>query len=426
MLRVVIVGGGIAGLAAARALHRSAEVILLEAAGAIGGHAHTVEIETPAGPRGLDCGFIVFNRARYPRFSRLLRHLGVATRASDMSFGVWSEDGSLAYATSGLASFYARAGSLLEPRHHRLLAAILGFLARARRDAATGAAANRTLAEYLAASDASSDLEARFVTPLAAALWSAGGRDIERIPAELFLGFLHAHGMLRPIAPPRWHTVAGGSVSYLRALRRELTIDLRLGAFARRLHRDGAGVAVELEGGEVIAADRAILATHTDQALALLAEPSPEERAALGAIRYRRNHIVLHSDSSRLAPAARARASWSCRLGDDGGLEVSYWLNRLQRIPGPTPYLVTVNPRGPIDDGAILHRREMSHPIFDRAALDARRRIARLQGSRHTYFAGAYLGYGFHEDGYRAGHAAACRLRADWAHAGRRRAEAAA
>lgn len=419
--RVAVVGGGIAGLAAARTLARRAEVTLIDAAPEPGGHVHTVTVPTERGPLALDCGFVVFNRRRYPHFCRMLADLGVASKPTDMAFGVWSDDGSIAYSTSTLRSMYARGASVFSPRHHRLAFGIVRFLGRARRELARGSTRGRALGDFLDRIGATPDLRDHFVRPLAGALWSIGDRAIDEIPAELLLRFLDNHGMLRPVLPPRWRTVAAGASTYVRALRQQLPIEWRLGCAARAVHRAGRGVVVELETGASVEADRVILATHSDQSLALLVDAAPAEREALAPMRYANNVLVVHTDSRRLPRQRAARASWSYRLCEGGAVEVSYWLNRLQRIRSRTEYLVTVNPVTPIDPALVIDRVNMSHPCFDLDGLAARPALARLQGRAGTYFAGAYLGYGFHEDGYRSGLAAASRLLADWSVRGRHR-----
>jgi predicted NAD/FAD-binding protein len=411
--RVAVIGGGIAGLAAARTLGDRARVTLIEKAPQLGGHAHTVTVPTPRGDLALDCGFLVFNRARYPMFSGLLDELGISSRASDMAFGVWSDDGSIAFSTSSLGSLYARRRSLLSVRHHRLVAAIGGFLVRGRRDLAAGRADGLSIGDYLERTGASRSLRDHFVRPIAGALWSIDDADIDGFPAEVLLEFLRAHGMLRPAFPPRWRTVAGGSRSYVRALAATLDAEILTGTEVGRIHRDHGGVGVELRGGHSIAVDRVVIAAHTDQALALLAADAPE-RDALAAIRYSHHRVAVHTDSSRLPPQPRARASWSYRLCRSGEVEVSYWLNRLQKIRSTTNYLVTLDPKTPIPAAALVYETRMSHPLFDLPALAARRRLARLQGVDGTYYAGAYFGFGFHEDGLRSGVAAASRLLADW------------
>ena len=411
--RVAVIGGGIAGLAAGRALRGRAEVLLFERDARLGGHARTVSVAAPQGELALDCGFLVFNRRRYPLFSRMLDELGIETRDSDMAFGVWSDDGDIAYSTSNVRSMFARPGSLWSRRHRHLVGSILRFLWTGRADLALGRASGLTIGDYLAGAEP--DLRDLFIRPLAAALWSIDDAEVDRFPAEVLLRFLQVHGMLRPVMPPRWRTIAGGSRRYVDAMAAGLDAEIHAGTGARRIYRDGGVAVVVLDNGQSLAVDRVILAVHADQALGLLADPAAAERAALSAIRYSDNRIVVHTDSSRLPGQPAARSSWSYRLCSSGAVEVSYWLNRLQGIRGSTDYLVTLDPKTPIPPAAILYETRMSHPLFDLAALDARRALARCQGQRGTYFAGAYFGFGFHEDGFRSGLSAATQLCADWA-----------
>lgn len=411
--RVAVVGGGVAGLAAARALCGRATTTLLERSPRLGGHAYTVTVPTPRGDLALDCGFLVFNRARYPLFAGVLDELGVESKASDMAFGVWSDDGAIAYSTSTIGSLYARRRSILSPGHHRMVAAIGRFLIGARFDLAAGRCRGLTIGDYLARNNAGSMLRDYFVRPLAGALWSIDDDQIDGFPAEVLLGFLSVHGMLRPAFPPKWRTVAGGSARYVDALAATLDAEILCDSEVARVHRDRGGVGIELRSGRTIAADRVVIASHADQALAML-DASERERTALSAIRYTDNRIVLHTDSSRLPRRSSARSSWNYRICQSGEVEVSYWLNRLQAISGDKNYLVTLDPKTPIPSESILHETSMSHPLFDLAALEGRAHLSRLQGGAGTYFAGAYFGFGFHEDGYRSGTAAAARLLADW------------
>lgn len=393
-MRVAIIGSGITGLAAARALAGRHAVTIFEAAKQPGGHVYTVE--TPDGPA--DMGFIVHNRDNYPRFCALLDELGVATRPTAMSFSV-AHDG-LEWGSATLGGVFAQRRRLIDPRHWRFLLGVLALLRRARRD--VGRLGDESLDAYLMRTHVSREVRERFVVPLAAALWSLAPERCGAFPAVSYLRFLDQHGMLSPVRPLAWRTIVGGSRRYVDALVVRLRVDLRLGVRVGRIERRGGGVLVD---GESF--DRAIVATHADTALALLAEPTDQERRVLGAFRYSVNRTVLHTDR-RFLPA-RVHASWNYVADPDTSrVAVTYSMTKLQGLPD-APYLVTLNPRKP--PRGVLHEVTFAHPQFDRAALAAQREVPRLPGP--VAFAGAHLGFGFHEDGMRAGEQAAARIEAD-------------
>jgi len=411
-MRVAIVGSGIAGLGAARALAGRAgvEVEVFEAADRAGGHVHTVTVDGAGGPVAVDMGFIVCNRENYPRFMRLCAELGVATRPTTMAFSVVLPERDLEWSSASLNAVFADRRRLVDPRHWRFLVAVLRFLRDGRRDLGTPLA-RRSLDEYVAARRVPADVEAGFIVPLAAALWSLAPDRCGGFPAETFLRFLDQHGMLRPVRPLAWRTVVGGSRRYVDALVAALPAPVHLDHAVTRLHRDPGGVTVVVAGRER-RFDRVVLACHADTALGLIDAPTADERRVLGAFTYSRNHTVLHHDLAYLPRRPAARASWNYRADPDTArVAVTYWMNRLQGLPEAEPYLVTLNPRGPI--AAPLHEAWMDHPQLDLAALAAQAALPALQGTRRTYHAGAHFGFGFHEDGLRAGLAAAARVLAD-------------
>lgn len=398
MIEVAVIGAGIAGLAAARALAGRARVTLIEAAPRAGGHVQTIDVDGPRGPVAVDVGFIVCNRETYPRFFAILDELGVATRPTSMSFSV--KVGDVEWSSGGRGRV-------------RFLVDVFRFLRQARRDVGSGLARATTLDEYLAVRRVGAELRDRLVIPLASALWSIAAERCGEFPAETYLRFLDRHGMLRPIGSFQWHTIAGGSRRYVDALLARLPAAVWTSSPVRRLERDGRGVTVEVGGAHAGAHrfDRAIVATHADQGLDLLADPSDDERRVLAGFGYGRNRIMLHGDATFL-PSRPVRASWNYAM-TGAGATVTYWMNRLQGLPDDATYLVTMDPTGAAAPTGVLHATTMTHPRFDRAAIAAQAEVPRLQGARRTYFAGAHLGYGFHEDGVRAGEDAAARLLRD-------------
>ncbi len=406
-MKIAIIGSGIAGLGAARALAGPHEVTVFEAAARPGGHVYTVDVDGVA----IDMGFIVCNRERYPHFMRLLGELGIATRPTTMSFSVSLPGSDLEWGSESLSAMFADRRRLVDRRHWRFLIEVLGFLRRARRDLDAGAARERSLDEYISLRRIGDEVRAQFIVPLAAALWSLAPDRCGGFPAETYLRFLDQHGMLRPVRPLAWQTIVGGSSRYVQALLAQLPrFTLHLGTPVATVHRDPAGVTVVAAGREH-RYDRIIVATHADTALALLAQPSPAERAVLGAFSYSINRTVLHRDRRFLPRRPAAHASWNYVADPDTArVAVTYSMTRLQGLVD-APYLVTLNPRTP--PAGTIHEVTFAHPQLDRAALSASAELPRLGGAHRSYYAGAHLGFGFHEDGLRAGLAAAARLAAD-------------
>ncbi len=403
-MKIAIVGSGIAGLAAAYGLPGH-QVTLFEASPRVGGHTYTVEADGHA----IDMGFIVHNRERYPHFTALLRDLEIPTRPTTMAFSV--ADGELEWGSGSLAAMFADRGALARPKHWRFLIEVFAFLARARRDLRGPLVAEASLDEYLAARKVSRELRDHFVIPLAAALWSLAPDRCGEFPAVTYLAFLDQHGMLSALQPLAWRTVVGGSQRYVDALLAKFatrgTIEVRTSTPVERISRDSTGVLVVAKGSEV-RYDRVVIASHADTALALLADPSDEEHAALGAFQYSHNRTVLHTDRAFLPSRPAAHASWNYVADPDTArVAVTYSMTHLQGLPD-TPYLVTLNPRS--EPRGMLHEVEFTHPQFDRAALAAQGALAKLSGTRHTYFAGAHFGFGFHEDGARSGLQAAHKI----------------
>ncbi len=408
-MNIAIVGSGVAGLGAARALASTHDVTLYEAAAQPGGHVHTVDVDGVA----VDMGFIVCNHERYPLFFRLLDELGVATRPTTMSFSVALPERGLEWGSESLSSMFADRRRLIDPRHWSFLGKVLAFVRRARRDLETGAAAQLSLDDYIAARGLGRELRDQFLVPLAAALWSLPPDRCGEFPAETFLRFLDQHGMLRPIRPLAWRTVTGGSRRYVDALVARLATErftLRLATPVARIARDATGVTVTA-GGHDHRHDRIIIATHADTALALLAAPTDDERRVLGAFRYSTNRTVLHRDRRFLPRRAAAHASWNYVADPDTAqVAVTYSMTRLQGLPDDPPYLVTLNPRS--EPERVLHEVVFDHPQFDRAAISAQAELSRIGRELHTAYAGAHVGFGFHEDGLRSGLAAAASVAA--------------
>lgn len=420
-MRVAVVGGGISGLLAARELAREHEVWLFERAPRAGGHAYTVEIEEPGSGRfPVDLGFLVYNRRNYPIFSRFLDELGVETAPSSMGFAV--EETASGFLLSGdrPSALLARRANLVDPRFWRVVVGQRRFAESGAQELASPSSCS--LGEFAEAARLPRDFVRLYLLPMAGAIWSMPPERCLDFPAAALLAFFRNHGLLTLADRPAWRTVAGGSRRYVErataALEATGRVRLLLGARVERIVRPTGG-GVELLGvGERLRFDRAVLALHSDQALALLGDPSPVEREVLGAIRYRDNDVLLHDDHSMLPRLERGWASWNVRLDDPRSpIGVTYLLNKLQPLPTTRPWCVTLNRSEAIDPARVRHRVTFAHPQFDAAALAAQRRWTEISGARDTFYAGAYWRHGFHEDGawsgVRAAEAVAASARAD-------------
>ena len=398
-MRIAIVGTGVAGLVAAHRLHREHEIVVYEAAQRLGGHAQTVEVEDPrAGRLAIDTGFIVFNDRNYPHFEALLAELGVAGRPSHMSFSV-SDGGRFEYSGTPWGLF-ARPAHLLSPR----FLAMLRDWRRFNREAPRLIGMNGTapsLGHWLEQQGFSRHFVERLIVPQAAAVWSADPKQMWSFPAGFMAEFFDNHGMYSLRNRPRWRTVAGGSRSYVEAIAAPWRERVRLGAPVRRIERHPDRVRVEADGCESEEFDRVVIAAHSDQALAMLADPSQAEREVLGAIPYQANEAVLHTDASLLPRRRAAWSSWNFHLGDEPAKRstVTYWMNNLQRLRSARQYLVTLNRAEAIDPAKVLRRFHYDHPVYTAAGVAAQARHAEISGARRTHYCGAYWGWGFHEDG---------------------------
>ncbi|WP_405161309.1 FAD-dependent oxidoreductase [Nocardia sp. NBC_01499] len=416
--RVAVVGSGVAGLTAAWVLSRSAAVTLYEADHRLGGHADTHQVAARDGaPVGVDTGFIVHNDRTYPTLLRLFGELGIATKESDMSMSVRCDGCGLEYAGArGAGGLFAAPRSLTRGRYLRLLAEVPRWHRLARAELANDDEKVCTLAEFVVANGFSEYFVTHFLTPLVAAVWSCDPATALRYPARYLFTFLDHHGMLTVFDSPTWRTVAGGSATYVRAVAARLDTVL-VGTPVRAVHRLPDGVAVRDDADEVRVFDAAVIATHPDQALRMLAEPTAAESEILSAMPYSVNHTVLHTDASVLPRAPRARASWNYRLpsctAQPDRVLVSYDLTRLQRLDDEPRFLVTLGDGDRVDPDLIIDRMVYQHPRYTPGSVAAQRRLGEI-GCARVAFAGAYHGWGFHEDGALSGLRAAERLGARW------------
>ena len=412
-MRVAIVGSGISGLAAAHALAGRAQVTLYEAGAWFGGHTHTVDVTlpTPQGPvtHGVDTGFLVFNERTYPRLIELFAMLGVKTVKSDMSFSVQVPDAfrgrPLEWSGSSLNTVFAQRANLGRIRFLRMLRDLLRFNRLATACAQSGEEAGllQPLGEFLVEHRFSDEFRDWYLLPMIGCIWSCPTDQMLRFPVATLVRFCHNHGLLQVADRPQWWTVAGGARTYVDKIIAGIA-DKRLNTPVRRVMRSAGGARVSTDGGTEHF-DHVVMATHPDQALSILADVSAQEQEVLGAIRYQRNRAVLHTDTSAMPRNRSAWAAWNYESGPAGGGQVClhYWLNQLQPLPWTQPVLVSLNPVRPISRNQIMGEYDYEHPVFDRAAIAAQASVAQLQGQRRTWFCGAWTGYGFHEDGLKAG-----------------------
>ncbi|MFI4977687.1 MAG: NAD(P)/FAD-dependent oxidoreductase [Solirubrobacterales bacterium] len=400
-MRIAIVGGGVSGLVCANMLHSEHELVVFEAGEQAGGHANTVRVETETGVYDLDTGFIVFNDRNYPSFERLLGELAVPTQASRMSFGV-SDGVDFEYSGASPNGLFASRGHLIKPSFHRMIADLVRFNRDARELLVSEE--DPSLCEWLARRRYSRAFVQRLIVPQASAVWSADPAQMWSFPARFLVEFFDNHGMLGFRDRPRWRTITGGSRNYVEALTRPWRERLRLSTPVTGVCRHPDHVTVSSRGYEPERFDAVVIATHSDQALALLGDPSERERELLGAIPYQRNEAVLHTDRSLLPRRRRAWASWNYHLeeGVAGRCTVTYHMNRLQSLRADREFCVTLNRTAAIDPDQIIRTMQYEHPVYMPEGVAAQSRHHEISGCNRTHYCGAYWGWGFHEDGVRS------------------------
>ena len=402
-MKVAVIGTGVSGLLAARLLADDHDLHVFEANDYAGGHTNTVTIEVAGSSHAVDTGFMVFNHRTYPNFVKMIKLLGVPEQESDMSFSVRCARSGLEYQGSSLNGLFAQRSNLFRPRFYRMLREILRFNREALRlieqeESLLG------LGDFLEQHRFGKDFVDYYLVPMGAAIWSARPQDFREFPAQFIIRFLENHGLLTIRGRPQWKTIAGGAKRYVAALTRPFAERLRLGCPIQSVSRHQDHVLVCPENQPPERFDAVVMAAHADQTLKMLTDASDAEQAILGSFAYQRNETILHTDVSLLPQRRRAWASWNYLVPPqaDQPVVLTYNLNRLQRHQSPETICVTLNDTEAIDPARILRRIEYHHPVYDRAALSAQDRYQEINGQRHTYFCGAYWGYGFHEDGVKS------------------------
>ena len=422
---VAVIGSGISGLSAAHALAGEARVTLLEAGAYFGGHTNTVDLTLDGATHGVDTGFLVLNERTYPQLLKLFAELGVEIAKSEMSFSVQVPgDGktpALEWSGCDLNTVFAQRANLFRPRFWRMLSDLLRFNRLATTLAASGDAEllDEPIGDFLGRHHFSTEFRDWYFLPMIGCIWSCPVDQMLRFPVATMLRFCHNHGLLQVANRPQWYTVRGGARTYVRKMLQAVP-DARLNTPVRNVRRIDGAVLVSTDAAGTERFDDVVLACHSDQSLALLADASEAETQVLGAIRYQRNRAVLHTDASVLPKRRSAWAAWNYERAatgsrDEASVCLHYLLNRLQPLPFTTPVIVSLNPV--VDPRADMIHAEFdyAHPVFDSRATLAQRRLPALQGDRHTWFAGAWTRYGFHEDGLMSGLGVVDGLRAEWA-----------
>ncbi len=411
--RIAVVGGGIAGLGAAWLLRKDARVTLFEAGASCGGHTNTVDVQLEGRSHPVDTGFLVFNRRTYPHLCALFEQLEVQAVASEMTFGVSLADPAIEWAGADLGTVFAQRANFLRPAFLVMLRDILRFNRATTRLAAHGAMPALSLGEYLAAERYGVEFRDWYLLPMAAAIWSCPTRTMLDYPLATFVRFCRNHGLLQIADRPQWLTVAGGGRSYVRRIVAQLD-DVRVATPVLGVARAAGGVRVRTRTG-VEHFDEVVFACHSDQTLAILGDnATADERRILGAVRYQQNVALLHTDAALLPRRRKVWSAWNYLAGagapDERPVSVSYLINRLQPLPFASPVVVSLNPFIAPAADKLIQRIEYAHPVFDQDAIAAQRALPRIQGHKRSWFAGAWTGYGFHEDGLRSAVAVAAGL----------------
>ncbi|AOM84425.1 NAD(P)/FAD-dependent oxidoreductase [Salisediminibacterium beveridgei] len=408
--RIAVIGAGVSGIVASHILQQGYEVHLFEKNHYLGGHTNTIVI--PDGPdqgTPVDTGFIVLNDRTYPLFNEFLSQLGVKTRNSEMSFSYFDKEDDFQYKGTTLNGLFAQRKNLFNKSFYKMLFGINKFSKQALKDLEQDNFQGETLGEYIDKIGISAPARERFLIPMGGAIWSSSNQDILDYPAESFVRFFKNHGLLSFKDIPQWQTVVGGSHAYVHAFQRQFNGQIHLNAKIEHVRRTGQDVILRMEDGTEQQFDDVVMAAHADQSLALLADPTPDEKKWLGTWTYSKNDTLLHTDTSVLPSSKRAWASWNYvrdplhTSTDEKPVSVSYYMNLLQGLETEADYCVTLNATDGIDPEKIIREIHYRHPVYTKDSIRSQTELPKLNGQQHTYFCGSYFGYGFHEDGVRSG-----------------------
>ena len=401
---IAVIGSGISGLSAAWLLSKTQQVTVFERNARLGGHANTFMADTPEGRIAVDTGFIVYNEQNYPNLTAFFDHLGVPTAASWMSFAVSIGEGQREYSGEYLNGLFGQRRNIVRPEHWRLVSDILRFFRKAEQQIAT-CQDDLSIGQFLERFGYSRIFIQDHILPISAAIWSTPSRGMLDFPARTFIEFFANHSLLQVNNRPLWRTVQGGSQQYVQRVAAQSSFETVLDASITAVRRDAQGAELCFADGSRRHFDQVVFACHADEALALLADPSEAERRVLGAFRFNTNHAVLHTDASFMPQRKHLWSSWNYLRAAKGesALSLTYWMNSLQPLPTKSNLFVTLNPHRDFAPDTVQYRVDYTHPLFDAAAIAAQKDLWQIQGSQGSWFAGAWMGYGFHEDGLQAG-----------------------
>ena len=402
-MNIGVVGAGVAGLTAAYLLSKKHKVTLIEKEKRIGGHTNTINVKENGKSIGVDTGFIVLNNRNYPNFKKLLNKLNVKIRNTDMSFSYYDENDGFNYAGTGISGYFSQKKNLFSPKHYRFLLNVKRYSKIAAKDIESNNVLDETLGEYLTRKEFPIEIIERFMIPMGAAVWSGSRNDMMNFPAKMFLQFFNNHGILDLNNAPQWHTVIGGSFTYVKKILDSFAGEIIQGNGAKEIIRKNGKVIVTLENKEDLQFDKVICASHADQTFRMIKDLNREEEAVLKPWNYSKNITILHTDSSFMPPSKPAWACWNyvknkdSEDGDD--VSVTYYMNRLQGLKTKNDYLVTLNPTKEISDEKKIYEIVYTHPKYTQASISTQDKIKEVNGSNHLYFCGSYCRYGFHDDG---------------------------
>ncbi len=401
-MKVGIIGAGVAGLTAAYLLSEKYNITLIERNKRLGGHTNTISVKENGKKIGVDTGFIVLNDRNYTNFKKLLNKLEVKIRNTDMSFSYYDESDGFNYAGTGISGYFAQKKNLLSPKHYRFLLNVKKYSKKAANDVTNNVLIDETLGEYLIRNNFPEDIINKFMIPMGAAVWSGSRNEIANFPVKMFLKFFDNHGILDLNNAPQWHTVHGGSYTYVRRILDLFNGEIIKGNGVESIRRTEGKVEVTLENNEKLLFDKVVCATHADQTYHMIKDISIEEKRILEPWEYSKNKTILHTDISLMPPTKSAWACWNYVKNKDSNdgdeVSVTYYMNRLQGLKTEKDYLVTLNPTKIIPENKIIYETEYTHPKYTHSSLSTQKNIGKVNGLNHLYFCGSYCRYGFHED----------------------------